>query len=164
MIKHATASVFVFDHRDGDWRLGLVQHPRLGRWMVPGGHVEPHENPAETALREVAEETGQTALLLLPATPPPALDDLVVPLPFLLVEELVPPDREPTEHIHLDHLYMALAADPIGPAELPVRWCRADELADLRMFNGTRTLAGLLFTQVDGRVGARDRVQEADHG
>ncbi|MGH3820933.1 MAG: NUDIX domain-containing protein, partial [Pseudonocardiaceae bacterium] len=34
------------------------------RWMLPGGHVEPDENPAEAALREVTEETGLTARLL----------------------------------------------------------------------------------------------------
>ncbi|MGH3819549.1 MAG: NUDIX domain-containing protein [Pseudonocardiaceae bacterium] len=40
-----------------------------GRWT--GGHVEPDENRAEAALREVAEETGLAARLL----PGPRLDE-----------------------------------------------------------------------------------------
>ncbi|MCC6387710.1 MAG: NUDIX domain-containing protein [Dehalococcoidia bacterium] len=29
-----------------------------GGWFIPAGHVEPGERPAETAVRELAEETG----------------------------------------------------------------------------------------------------------
>src|SRR3954453_3128885 len=37
----------------------LVHHRRLRRWLLPGGHVEAEdESPAETAKREVLEETG----------------------------------------------------------------------------------------------------------
>jgi 8-oxo-dGTP pyrophosphatase MutT (NUDIX family) len=35
----------------------LVQH-RAGHWAFPKGHAEPGELPLETALRELAEETG----------------------------------------------------------------------------------------------------------
>jgi 8-oxo-dGTP pyrophosphatase MutT (NUDIX family) len=37
----------------------LVHHRRLRRWLLPGGHVEAEDDsPAETARREVMEETG----------------------------------------------------------------------------------------------------------
>src|SRR5207248_3022376 len=37
----------------------FVHHDRLGRWLLPGGHVEPEdESVAAAARREVAEETG----------------------------------------------------------------------------------------------------------
>jgi 8-oxo-dGTP pyrophosphatase MutT (NUDIX family) len=174
MIKHPTASVFVFGQRDGEWRLGLIRHPRLGRWMIPGGHVEPHENPAEAALREVAEETGHRVRLVPPSPRSPcvsvSLDSVIVASPFLIVEERVPPDREPHEHVHVDHLYVAFApaGDLVGTGELPVRWHRADELAGLHMFDDTRTLAGLLFTELgqflDVRDGLRDGGQEGGSG
>ena len=64
MVKHGTASVFLLARFDGGWRIGLIHHPRLRRWMLPGGHVEAYENPAEAALREVREETGLTAQLI----------------------------------------------------------------------------------------------------
>ena len=67
--KHATSSVFLFCSTDQGWRLGLIHHPRFGRWMLPGGHVEPHENPAEAAVREVSEETGITCLPADPTRP-----------------------------------------------------------------------------------------------
>lgn len=34
----------------------LMRHP--GRWDLPKGHAEPGESPEQTALREMAEETG----------------------------------------------------------------------------------------------------------
>jgi 8-oxo-dGTP pyrophosphatase MutT (NUDIX family) len=37
---------------------------RLGRWTIPKGHVEEGESLEQTALREVAEETGLTHLKL----------------------------------------------------------------------------------------------------
>ncbi len=43
--------------RDGDGRILLVRHVE-GRWMLPGGAVDPGERPAEAAVREAWEEAG----------------------------------------------------------------------------------------------------------
>jgi 8-oxo-dGTP pyrophosphatase MutT (NUDIX family) len=43
--------------RDADGRILLVRHVE-GRWMLPGGAVEPGERPAEAACRECLEEAG----------------------------------------------------------------------------------------------------------
>jgi len=40
------------------------QPPRAGEWSIPGGRVELGEGVAEAALRELAEETGVTAVIL----------------------------------------------------------------------------------------------------
>ena len=39
-------------------RVLLHRHRKLGVWLPPGGHVEPHELPDDAAVREVLEETG----------------------------------------------------------------------------------------------------------
>lgn len=51
---HVTASAVVVGRRG----VLLHRHRRLGRWMQPGGHVEPGEHPWEAARRETEEETG----------------------------------------------------------------------------------------------------------
>ena len=43
----------------------LVDHVAAGLWLPPGGHVEPGEHPADTALREAQEELG-----VRPPSPP----------------------------------------------------------------------------------------------
>ena len=54
---HFTASAFVLcpERR----RVLLVHHQKLGRWLQPGGHVEPGDSDLiAAARREAAEETG----------------------------------------------------------------------------------------------------------
>jgi 8-oxo-dGTP pyrophosphatase MutT (NUDIX family) len=54
---HFTASAFVLD-AEGEHVL-LIHHSKLGRWLQPGGHVEPGDaDVLAAARREVAEETG----------------------------------------------------------------------------------------------------------
>ncbi|MGH3548171.1 MAG: NUDIX domain-containing protein [Pseudonocardiaceae bacterium] len=69
MIKHATASVFVFFEFPQGWRLGLIEHPRLRKRMIVGGHVECDETQAEAAVREAAEESGLRVRLLATSSP-----------------------------------------------------------------------------------------------
>lgn len=49
-----TVAVFVV-HQG---KVVLHRHRKLGLWLPPGGHIEPHELPDEAAIREVAEEAG----------------------------------------------------------------------------------------------------------
>ena len=51
---HVTASAIVVGQRGTVLHL----HKRLGRWMQPGGHIDPGEQPPEAAVREAMEELG----------------------------------------------------------------------------------------------------------
>jgi ADP-ribose pyrophosphatase YjhB (NUDIX family) len=46
---------------DGRDRLLLVRHAATGWWVLPGGAVEPDEQPADAVVRETREETGVEA-------------------------------------------------------------------------------------------------------
>jgi len=154
VLKHATSSVFLFAQVEPEhWRLGLIHHPRLRRWMLPGGHVEDHENTAEAALREVDEETGRRAQLISPPGIglPHAGTGVSVAAPLWIVEQQVPAEtRHPHPHIHVDHLYLAIAAepDPEHAAELPFTWYAQNALDTLDMFSDSRTGAHLLFAHI----------------
>ena len=43
---------------DDERRLLLVRHAEGERWVLPGGMVEPYEDPREAARREIEEELG----------------------------------------------------------------------------------------------------------
>ncbi len=55
LIVVPSVTVLVFDDQG---RVLLVRHAATGRWVIPGGSVEPHERPADAAVRETWEETG----------------------------------------------------------------------------------------------------------
>jgi 8-oxo-dGTP pyrophosphatase MutT (NUDIX family) len=160
MIKHATAGAFVFTWLDG-WRLGLIEHPRLGRLMIPGGHVEDDEHVAQAAEREVLEETGiQVRLLAAPVGVPLPVGypNPAVAQPWWITELDVPGDNHiAVPHVHIDHQYVAIAED-VTPRSEPVHpfaWYDQDQVNDIAMFADTRMLAGALFRCVDDVAAGR---------
>lgn len=48
------ASCFVIDED----HILLIFHKKFGKYIQPGGHIESGEEPYQTAIREVLEETG----------------------------------------------------------------------------------------------------------
>ena len=150
MIKHATSSVFVFREVGNAWQLGLIEHPRLGRRMIVGGHVEADETQAEAALREAREESGLAVRLV---DGPAALLPLDYPhdrvaAPWWITEMNVPADNHLSEpHIHVDHQYVAVVDASVAPCPPghPFGWFGAGDLDHVSMFPDTRMLAGALF-------------------
>ena len=137
---HFTASGFVM-HPDGSGLL-LIHHARLGRWLQPGGHIEPEDATIEQAARrEVAEETGITAL-----------DRLGEGLLRIDAHDIPPRHDEPA-HVHID-LGMAFRSttDRIGPiAEvLDARWVPWTELDLIDTDDAVRLSARRLRLMADG--------------
>ncbi|MCL2812617.1 MAG: NUDIX domain-containing protein [Clostridia bacterium] len=105
MIKHFTATAVVHDPHG---RVLLLLHKAFGRWMCPGGHMEPNEPPNEAVLREVLEETGLRVRFLSNGEryemQEPRL--AVLPTPFCVVQYQVAP-----KHTHVDFVYRCIALE-----------------------------------------------------
>ncbi|MBI2285314.1 NUDIX domain-containing protein [Candidatus Saccharibacteria bacterium] len=85
----------------------LVNHPRYGMWLPPGGHIELDEDPDEALRREIKEETGLENVEIL--SPKPSFSDagrkaLFTPH-YLDVHEANPPHR------HIALVYFGRTAD-----------------------------------------------------
>lgn len=94
-IGHITCGAWIVDSNLAN--VILVRHRRLGRWIQPGGHIEPMETPFAGALREAMEETGLEKLVLW-------RDGL-----FNLSVHLFPEGKDGPAHLHYDFRYLFFA-------------------------------------------------------
>jgi 8-oxo-dGTP pyrophosphatase MutT (NUDIX family) len=103
-IRHFTASAIVFDEHQ---RVLFVHHNKLGQWLYPGGHIDPNEDPAQAALREVLEETGVSAEVI--SDPLPGYPSVTVHPPPYAILEMQVSDSKIGTHQHIDHVYVLRA-------------------------------------------------------
>ncbi|MFA7248540.1 MAG: NUDIX domain-containing protein [Dehalococcoidia bacterium] len=124
MPRHFTVTGFV----SVGGRTALHWHPRLDRWLPPGGHVEPDEDPVEAVLREVREETGLDVEVI--AEMPFAYDfPPQLPAPAAIAVYDIPRDGSlagPHQHIDLIYFTRPLTPTPVLPAD-DHRWAWVDE-------------------------------------
>jgi 8-oxo-dGTP pyrophosphatase MutT (NUDIX family) len=117
-----TVAVFVVDAG----RILLHEHRKLGKWLPPGGHIEPNELPDVAARREVVEEAGIDVCLVggrgLPRDYPGQPVQLVVPA-GIQVEFIAP------GHEHIDLVYFAVPLDSAAPIDPAFRWLALTDLA-----------------------------------
>jgi 8-oxo-dGTP pyrophosphatase MutT (NUDIX family) len=65
MRREFSAGGVVIRRLDGDWRMAAIRPAgKTDVWALPKGLIGPGENPADTALREVREETGVSGRLV----------------------------------------------------------------------------------------------------
>jgi 8-oxo-dGTP pyrophosphatase MutT (NUDIX family) len=60
--REKSCGAIVVRHTQSGWQVLLVRH-NAGHWGFPKGHTEDGETEAQTALREIHEETGLTVQL-----------------------------------------------------------------------------------------------------
>ncbi|MEV5708295.1 NUDIX domain-containing protein [Actinoallomurus sp. NPDC052274] len=102
---HATCGAVVIDQ---DGRLLLIQHKALGRWLLPGGHLEPGDlNLPGAALRELEEETG---ISWHDAVVQPVHD--VIPVDIDLHTIPANPVKGEPEHWHADFRWLLRVNEP----------------------------------------------------
>lgn len=115
---HFTASSFVLNPRRD--ALLLIHHRKLGRWLQPGGHIDPDDpDTLAAARREVLEEVGLPQVRLL-------RDGL-----FDLDIHTIPPLKGEPAHEHFDLRFVfeapseqVQAGDDVGGA----RWLALHEV------------------------------------
>ncbi len=106
---HFTASALLIDPRAS--MVMLLMHPKVGRWLQFGGHIEPGDRSfAQAALRECREESGYRDIEIQPI--PLALDRHPVPCAGAVSE-------------HWDVQFLATVdhrAERILLEDLPTQW------------------------------------------
>src|SRR5215207_9787152 len=95
-----TVAVFVVRQN----RVLLHWHASLGRWLPPGGHIEPNELPDKAAAREVREETGVEIALVCDDLND--IDEPGQPVQLCRPIGIQLADISPT-HQHIDLVYLA---------------------------------------------------------
>jgi ADP-ribose pyrophosphatase YjhB (NUDIX family) len=116
-----TATTFVVHEQ----RTLLLHHRKLGKWLPPGGHIDPHELPDLAALREVREESGLEVELIEQGRDLGGIH--VLPQPYCILLEDISPG-----HQHIDLIYFArVRGGSLAHAEREAhaaRWLTWDEL------------------------------------
>ncbi|MDR0791911.1 MAG: NUDIX domain-containing protein [Chitinophagaceae bacterium] len=154
MIKQFSTSVLVFKKLTSPLEILLIFHKKLNKWMVPGGHVEPNENPAECAIREVREETGIEISLFSFIHKKLLNEDSVWILPpEYLFEQIIPKLLQQEMHIHIDCVYIGVSLSTelkINHNEIEnVKWVSINETNSLDMFDGTRKIINEVLNKIN---------------
>ena len=153
MIRQFTATVYILQ----DDKVLLLMHPKLKKWIPPGGHVEKSELPSECAKREALEETGLLVELIK--------DENIwlerwnassFERPWLCLLENIPAHGTHPAHQHMDFIYLGR---PVGGAiteehraQNALRWFTLEEVLglepDQEIFQETQQTLQKIFSSV----------------
>mgnify|MGYP000875908772 CR=1 FL=1 len=136
LTRHFTATGFVV-HKSC---VALHWHLKVKAWLPPGGHIEPNEDPLQTVLREILEESGLIAEVV--ATSPPlgfTYPTSVEPPYTIMVEDIDDPVQG--FHQHIDFIYFCRLKSVHLNLSDGWRWVSRNEL-----------VSGALLTMPDGEA------------
>jgi 8-oxo-dGTP pyrophosphatase MutT (NUDIX family) len=144
MEKQFTATVYIFYEN----KVLLHLHKKLGKWLPPGGHLEPNETPPEAARREVLEETGLEIVFIEQENlKVDAYNAISFERPFLCLLEHIPAYRDKPAHQHMDFIYLAKPVQ-LKDDLFDFRWICLEELSQLELFPDTHQLLHLVLENI----------------
>lgn len=147
MERHFTATVYILHEN----KLLLHRHPKLGKWLPPGGHVEPNETPPEAARREAMEETTlEIEFIEQENLKIEAWNAVSFPRPFLCLLENIPAFKDKPAHQHIDFIYVARPAEnPAGKDLGEFCWFDWEGVKQIEeeLFPDVREMAELLLKE-----------------
>src|SRR5579872_372698 len=145
MERHFTATAYIFHEN----KVLLHRHQKLGKWLPPGGHIEPNETPPEAARREVKEETGlDIAFIEQENLKVDAYNAVSFERPFLCLLENIPPHKDKPAHQHMDFVYLARPLSDVSQMDLKdFRWFAWNDLKeiDCELFPDVRQTLNLVL-------------------
>ena len=149
MEKQFTSTAYILDAG----KVLLIHHPKFGKWLPPGGHLEPGEIPPECAIREALEETGLHIELIL--------DEHIrisrwnaesFPRPWLCLLEHVPQQGSNAAHQHIDFIYLAKKLSGEITQDHGARWFTLEEALALKpdeeIFVETQQCLAKIFSEM----------------
>jgi 8-oxo-dGTP pyrophosphatase MutT (NUDIX family) len=106
----------------------FANHPRYGKWVPIGGHIDLDEDPDQAVLREIKEETGIIEIELLTEKPttPMETGNIFLHVPnYMGVYNANPPHR----HISLNY-FARVKSDKVTMSDehTAVAWLGSDDL------------------------------------
>jgi 8-oxo-dGTP diphosphatase len=135
-----TVSAFLVSNDEKMPRVLMLEHPKLGRWMQPGGHIEYNQDPVTALIAEFLDEVGIDLTPYLAVSP--ETDRVqILPLPAQLTSIRMPagkPNPGDPEHFMIDITYLIRA--PYQPVKPGVRaeWLSWHQLDSYRMPDDVR--------------------------
>ncbi len=144
---HFATSGFILNQ--DNTKVLMVYHKKLNTWVIPGGHLENDEYPADGAVREVLEETGVKATILNIGSKVKLTDskkESQMATPFMMLSESIPEKGDKKAHVHMDFIFLGKADDKIPlikqEAEVEnVKWMTLNEVLECNTFDSVKEIA-----------------------
>ena len=139
--KHFAVSGFVMNQEKT--KLLMVYHKKLNTWVIPGGHLEADEYPADGAIREIFEETGINATVIDSSefAFKGNKKESSIATPYAMLSEFIPEKGDKPAHIHMDFIFVCTADE-----EIPRK--RETEVADVKWMTWEEVLESDIFESI----------------
>lgn len=154
--KHFVASGLVINHENT--KMLMIYHKKLDIWVIPGGHLEPNEYPAEGALREIFEETGIKANVIDSScfSFEGNQKESKIPTPYVMLSEFIPEKDNKSPHLHIDFVFLCVA-DEINPVKQVsevknVKWMTFNEVLSTDTFESIKEFARMKEKGINERI------------